>query len=566
MVNSVAEMRYTLAFYLIATICATSAWAQSGKLAGQIVDQSGDPLIGATALIQGTTLGSAADADGRFVILNIPPGTYSVRFSFIGFQTTVIEGIRIQSNQTTEQSVTLSEQVFEGEEVVVTAERPLVDVSLTSSMSTISREEIDVLPVQQLDDLVNLQAGVVDGHFRGGRTGEVQYQVDGVSVNNPFDNSSTLQLDRSVLQEVQVISGTFDAEYGQAMSGVVNAVLRSGKMDEYEFSGEAFVGDYVSSADTRFPNVDDLDPRVLQNYQLTLSGPVPLLPRTTFIMNGQRLMDEGFIYGQRLFLPTDSVNFQTGFLEPTGDGSFVPMAFDRSWSWLGKISNTSLPNIKLEYQAVGNLIRRKRYNHGFRINPDGTKTQEQFSIVHGIDFTHTVTDRLYYTISLRQNYFDYEDLLYESVHDPRYLQAGQPENLGSIFDGANLNGVDLGRFIQRTDALLSKGSVTYQATPVHLFKAGYEVMVSDLDFGPPGILANVTRNGVEQLLPRTDTTNAIVNSYRPRQGAAFLQDRIEWRDLRVRAGLRVEMFDANTTVPSDLANPATSIEGAPESR
>ncbi|MDX1429105.1 MAG: TonB-dependent receptor, partial [Rhodothermales bacterium] len=98
------------------------------------------------------------------------------------------------------------------------------------------------------------------------------------------------------------------------------------------------------------------------------------------------------------------------------------------------------------------------------------------------------------------------------------------------------------------------------------FKAGYEVMVSDLDFGPPGILANVTRNGVEQLLPRTDTTNAIVNSYRPRQGAAFLQDRIEWRDLRVRAGLRVEMFDANTTVPSDLANPANSIEGAPESR
>src|SRR5690606_5818341 len=90
------------------------------------------------------------------------------------------------------------------------------------------------------------QAGVVDGHFRGGRAGEVQYQVDGVSVNNPYDNSSTLTLDRSVLQEVQVIQGTFDAEYGQAMSGVVNAVLRDGDDDFYEFSFEAYMGDYLS--------------------------------------------------------------------------------------------------------------------------------------------------------------------------------------------------------------------------------------------------------------------------------------------------------------------------------
>src|SRR5690606_27017350 len=132
------------------------------------------------------------------------------------------------------------------EEVVVTAERPVVDVTLTSSMQTLSREEISVLPVQQLDDIVNLQAGVVDGHFRGGRAGEVQYQVDGVSVNNPYDNQSSLRLDRSVLQEVQVISGTFDAEYGQAMSGVVNAVLRSGDDDRYEFSGEVYLGDFYS--------------------------------------------------------------------------------------------------------------------------------------------------------------------------------------------------------------------------------------------------------------------------------------------------------------------------------
>src|SRR5205085_6077372 len=105
--------------------------------------------------------------------------------------------------------------------------------------------------VQELQDVVNLQAGVVEGHFRGGRLGEVQFQVDGITVNNPYDNTSSLRIDRSLLEEVQVISGTFDAEYGQAMSGVVNAVLRSGG-DKLQLEGETFSGGYVvGDADAR---------------------------------------------------------------------------------------------------------------------------------------------------------------------------------------------------------------------------------------------------------------------------------------------------------------------------
>ena len=127
------------------------------------------------------------------------------------------------------------------EEVVVIAERPPVDLKVTSSQATLTTEEIENLPVQDLDDVVNLQAGVVDGHFRGGRQGEVQYQVDGVSVNNAFDNSSSLKIDRSLLQEVQVISGTFDAEYGQAMSGVVNAVLKEGT-EEFQWTPRCSAG------------------------------------------------------------------------------------------------------------------------------------------------------------------------------------------------------------------------------------------------------------------------------------------------------------------------------------
>ncbi len=578
----------------LGTACTATAVAQSGKLSGRITDEAGEPLPGATALIVGTSLGAAADANGDYSILRIPPGTHSVRFSIIGYQTTIIEDIRISSNQTTSLNAELAEAVIEGEEVVVTAERPIVDVSLTSSMSTLSREDIAVLPVQQLDDIVNLQAGVVDGHFRGGRAGEVQYQVDGVSVNNPYDNTSTLELDRSVLQEVQVISGTFDAEYGQAMSGVVNAVLRSGDDDRYEFSAEVFMGDHVSPGNdsirvrTRFqdvqdvalyPYIDEVDPTTLQNFQASLSGPIPLIPNTTFLVNGQRHIDLGHLMGRRMFAPTDTNNFEQGLFYPTGDNAVVPMDYSKEWSWLAKLTNRSLPNIQFGYQAISNVIDRKNYSHGFRLNPDGTTDIRRFSIVHGLDWTHTLSDLLYYEVNLRQNYFDYKDMKFDEFgtpppdagtrfalpEDSPYKPPGAPEGDANFEEGAVVQGVALGRFVQRTNSWVGKASVTSQATKTHLLKAGAEFQVSTLEFGAPGKIEQVVADGEQVLGVLRDTLDAQVLSYEPVQGAAFIQDRVEWRDLRVRAGLRLEYFDANSTLPSDLANPADAIDEAPPS-
>ncbi len=572
----------------------TTASGQSGKLAGQIVEESGEPLPGATAVVEGTSLGAAADVNGDYTILRIPPGRYSVRFSIVGYQSMLVEDVQISSNQTTTLDATLSEAVIEGEEVVVTAERPIVDISLTSSMSTLSREDIAVLPVQALDDIVNLQAGVVDGHFRGGRSGEVQYQVDGVSVNNPYDNSSTLELDRSVLQEVQVISGTFDAEYGQAMSGVVNAVLRSGDEDRYEFSAEAFMGDHVSPGNDSivvrsplegarevalFPYVDEIDPTTLQNFQASLSGPVPVLPNTTFLFNGQRKVDLGHLFGRRMFVPTDTNDFEQRIFNPTGDGELVPMDFSKEWSWLAKVTNRSLGNIQIGYQAISNVIDRKAYSHGFRLNPEGTTDIHRFSIVHGLDWTHTISDRLFYEVSLRQNYFDYEDMKFDDIgtpppgagtrfalpEDSPYRAPGQPQGDANFEEGAIVQGVALGRFVQRTNSWVGKVAVTNQAAKSHLLKGGVELQASILDFGTPGRIQPTVIDGEQVLGVLRDTLDAQVLRYEPIQGAAFLQDRIEWRDLRVRAGLRMEYFDANATIPSDLANPANAIDEAPES-
>ena len=151
--------------------------------------------------------------------------------------------MQVSADNTTRQDIAIEETAVAMEQVEVKAARPLVDVNLTSSRSTVSNKVMAALPVQELQDVVNLQAGVVDGHIRGGRLGEVQYQVDGVSVNNAYDNKASLRLDRSLLQEVQVISGVFDAEYGQAMSGVVNAVLKDGT-DRFQWGAEIASGGY----------------------------------------------------------------------------------------------------------------------------------------------------------------------------------------------------------------------------------------------------------------------------------------------------------------------------------
>ena len=140
----------------------------------------------------------------------------------------------------------------------------------------------------------------VDGHFRGGRTGEVQFQVDGVTVNNPYDNSSTLQLDKSILQEVQVISGTFDAKYGQAMSGVVNAVLKTGS-ENFKYSGEVYTDDYYTQMPIDIPHDNSYRPYQIQNYQLTFSGPA-YFNNTTFFISGRRYLNDGYLFGERRFV------------------------------------------------------------------------------------------------------------------------------------------------------------------------------------------------------------------------------------------------------------------------
>ena len=560
-VTSVAAMA-TLA--VCALVSETPA-GTVGKLSGVVVDAKKQPLPGANVILVGVPLGAASGTDGRYVILNIPAGTYSVKVSLIGYNPTTVQGLAIPADRTTTLDITLAESAIELKEVVVTAKRPVVELGLTSNVATITRQQIQTLPVQELQDIVELQAGVVESngetHFRGGRKGEVQYQVDGISVNNPFDNTSSVKLDRSVLEEVQVVSGTFDAEYGQAMSGVVNAVLRRGS-ERFTWSAEAFGGDHFYPGSNR-PVEYEHHVGSLRNYQLTVSGP-SMLPKTVYLLSGRYGRTESPVYGQKRFVVLEHPRPDT-VVARLAEPEVEPIGYTQEWQGLAKLSHRIRPGMDLSYSAVLNGIETRRDGSNewnFRLDLDGLKRQSTFSAVHGFEWTQTLDPKTFYRFSVRQNYFDYLDMAYDDPYDPRYDENGPPQYVPGFEHDAILFGVADDRFHQNTNALVFAGSISRQFQS-HAVKGGFDWEPTHLEFGHPGWLQ---WQGDRYLRYFDDPANGFPPpaEYRPVIGSAYLQDEIEWNDLRFRAGLRFEYFNPKASVPSDPQNPANSIPGSPD--
>jgi hypothetical protein len=549
----------------------------TGKISGRVVDAKKQPLTGVNVMLVGQRLGALTDEDGRYQILNVPAGTYQVRFNLIGYGPKVVDGVEVSADQTTALNTDLAESAVQLKEVEVTSKRPVVEVNRTSTIATVNRDQIAKLPVQELQDVVDLQAGVVDGHFRGGRIGEVQYQVDGVSVNNAFNNQSALRLDRSLLEEVQVISGTFDAEYGQAMSGVVNTVLRRGT-DKFTWDAELYTGGFIFDRGARglgssvsydpatgqYAFGQSLHPFGVRNAQLNLAGPTQL-GKTVYFLNVRAYHFDDYLYGTRVFLPTDRADPINGKLYPHGDGAEVPLGYTHEWSGALKLTNRNLSHIELNYQAILNSSETRSINWNYVLNPDGDSRQHNFALSHGFDWIHTLGASRYYNLSVRQNLVQYQDQVYADAYDSTYDAAGQATGYPNFFNGLYVQGVNLTRFKQYTNALLLKGAFVDQHTKQSQLKLGGEAQWSEVEFGTSEYLVYTSLNGQQTLVRHVDEPPKYPSpaTYHPVSAAGYGQEQLEWNDLTLRAGLRLDLFDANSAVPSDLANPANSISGAP---
>jgi hypothetical protein len=210
-----------------------------GSILGRIVDaQSGQPLEAAGIEVIGTPLRSVSGADGRFIIGSVPPGERSLRIEHIGYKPKIIEGVIVRTGRSQDVRVELDIAPVALPGVTVEAERVrLVEPDVSTTHDIILARELRALPVDRLEQVIELTPGVSGGHFRGGRVGQEVHVVDGVELKNQFEAAREglgLELSPSALEEVEVITGGFGAQYGSALSGVVSYITRRGSTERWE--------------------------------------------------------------------------------------------------------------------------------------------------------------------------------------------------------------------------------------------------------------------------------------------------------------------------------------------
>ena len=380
----------------------------TGKISGTVTDKiTSESLPGTNIYLEQTSYGTASDVNGRFTIINIPPGKYTLKVDMIGYKSVRLEAVNVSVNRTLSLDIEMDQTVLEGEVVTVEVARVAQKKDQTGTIKNISGDEINALPVESIGSVINMQAGVVNGHFRGGRNTEVTYMIDGVQVDETFGGSSAaVEIQPEAVQDLEVITGTFNAEYGRAMSGVVNVVTRNGGP---KFEGFASAGlSFFQTANTDI--FIGLSPELNrgQDFKFSLGGPL-LGDKITFFTNVRVQDNRGHLNGYRIFSVVDMSNFYSDnpsewISSKSGDSSYVPMNTGENLSALFKLSFNLFDGIRFSLLHSKSDDSWFGYDHGFKYNPDGRAGSYKETNYTSFQLNHMISPKLFY--ELKVSYLD----------------------------------------------------------------------------------------------------------------------------------------------------------------
>jgi outer membrane receptor protein involved in Fe transport len=571
MVSSISIKNLGLLLFLLLPLVLSAG--TTGKIAGRVVDaKTGESIPGVNVFLENTVMGAATDVDGNYFIIGIPPGEYTLVAGYIGYRDYRINKVGVNVDKTTTINIEMQSTTLElGESIEITAERPLVRKDLTSTESTVDRELIEMLPVENLSGVINLQAGVVEGHFRGGRFDEVLYMVNGVSVNDVYNGSNAIEVENNSIQEVNVISGTFNAEYGQAMSGVVNVVTRDGG-EKYEGTLSAYAGNYFTSHDKIFWNPASINPDI--NVQGTLNGPVPFLgPKVTFFASGRLVNSHGYIYGREVFLPSDHTTdfllvdnpedrqfMSHGQLYPYSDSlaqkmidkaKAISMNSSEHYTADLKVTYKPFSHDKINLEGIYQNQQWNSYEHEFRLNPDGTYNYYQWGITNILSWNHVYSASTFSEVNVSYFHTDFQQYVYKDLFDSRYVLKTRLQDTGAnaFYSG----GQDMWQFRRNTTTYLLKGDVTSQINLHHQLKMGLEGRQHRLQMHEYEVIPE----SPVRVAPLTSFQNNIYD-HQPTELSFYLQDKMEFEDLVINAGVRYDYFNPDGEIPLDFTRPSQS--------
>ena len=568
----------------------------TGKIMGTVSDaRTGDAMVGANVILEGTTMGAASGMDGRFFIMNVPPRRYTMAVSVVGYMTTRIENVIVNVNLTTIQDVAMEETVIEGQVVVVTAARPLVDRNVTNATRILRLEDFQNLPMRDYSSVVATQPGVVRVgeamHVRGGRQDEIAYYVDGVYVNDLRTGERMGDVPINSVEEISYQAGGFNAEYGFANSGVVQTSTKIGRLS-YNINGEVITDSWLSAEN------DDLGAYSYgyNIYNMGLSGPVPGLgEKLRFFVTGERrfLHDRRPTVGKHPFLV--DIGDSVGVAEIGTETGPLPHNSESEWMFNGNFLLDAKP---LQFKVGGNYWSSdyREYSQHRSLMEEAMNhypTDEEFSYSAYGKITHAVSPYTFYTATLSyhahgteradgvlgRNIADYGDLSDWNDNDITVpflvmdgTNPGDPYRFGSgIFDSVS---VFDDYYLNRSISMGIKFDVTSEVKNIHELKVGFEYRYNTLRrysvtrpmqiagtlADNPGLdpraayRAGYTDNfgypiyfgdGGDPVDPDATLDDGDDGAKHPIIASAYFQDKVEISDLVLNIGLRWDMMNAN---------------------
>jgi outer membrane receptor protein involved in Fe transport len=556
--------RFVLSILLL---CAGSDYivaGTTGKLTGRILDKArNEPIVGVNVLILGTSLGASTDIDGYFTIINIPPGPYVLQASGIGYQTVKVTEVEVSTDKTTTVNVTMVETTVSLDVIEIVATREGVVRDLTSTLVRVNAADIATMPVESIADVLRLQAGMTTDasgglHARGGRTSEIKYYIDGVSVSNSFGSGQALTDQLSNIQELQVISGTFNAEYGNSMSQIVNIVTKEGSNEKTMYTLKANTGGYVTTHSDQFLHLDHLNPTGQKTIEGSISGPVPFLGgRMSYFISGRFRDEDNWLYGQRYHTIGDTANFTNvdpglWYAQYTGDSSYVAMNHGRNASMQSKLTFSPFSTVKFTAGLTWNSSQNQRYRHAYRYTPDYGGTVYGDELNYQASLVHTLSLNYFHELKLQYHTIHTQEYARESPFDSAYVTGLKTRSTPSeIFAIGGINP----HFVNRHDNnFLVKYEISGQIDRHNFTKVGAELnqhFIEDEQF-------NVIRTAATGWLLRVESVAANDHNFynrKPIEAAAYVQDKIEIDDIIVNVGVRFDYFDSKGYVPTDLTDP-----------
>lgn len=563
----------------VALIAPRTAQAQAGKLSGVVTDaQSGQPIEGVQVRVLGTGFGAQTQTNGRFFIISVPPGTYTLQARRIGYASSEVSNVAVRIDVTREVNFSLSSAATQLTTTRVIAEAaPLIEQGVTGSRTAVSADIIDALPVTSVSGVLALQQGFLETpqntdivsfnesrrnaatpvRIRGGRGGETTTLIDGIPINNIVFGGPAFDITTSAVQQLDFQRGGFEPQYGNALSGIINIATREG--------GPALDGNVEWQTTGLGASLGQRQDELagFNLFRGFLSGPVPgTSDKVRFMVAGQMQQ------GRDRVLQFDN---QTASYSRVGANTlnnapnpldlipgFRGFGYDSQRDVIAKLTLLPTNSTKLNVGVIDYQRQRLPFDldyaySGFNVfGAEGVKTLEDSIGVLGSERFGSIVqgsiraDRRLYTANLEQRFGRSNAILRVA----RFEQERQTCNyfqgvcLATRFGDLNFNeqfqapGVTGGIPFAGTDTFFGgekaksyivRGDVESQVTDHHNLQGGVFYQQHDIKFNES---INVGTNGV-----------SIINGAygaKPYDAAAYLQDKIEYDFLTVKLGFRYD--------------------------